>query len=66
MKNTFKALFAAGLLSAGIGFGAGFSILEQSVPGMGRSLAGMSADTTDTASLYFNPAASAWWAALLS
>ena len=61
MKNTFKALFTAGLLSAGIGFGAGFSILEQSVPGMGRSLAGMSADTTDPASLYFNPAASGWF-----
>ena len=61
MKKTFKAFFAAGLLSAGIGFGAGFSILEQSVPGMGRSLAGMTADTTDTASLYFNPAASGWF-----
>ena len=61
MKNSFKAFFAAGLLSAGIGFGAGFSILEQSVPGMGRSLAGMTADTTDPASLYFNPAASGWF-----
>lgn len=40
--------------------GAGFSILEQSVTGMGRSLAGMAAETREPSALYFNPAAGGW------
>ncbi|NLF94504.1 MAG: hypothetical protein GX564_11520 [Oligosphaeraceae bacterium] len=39
--------------------GAGFSILEQSTVGLGRSLAGMTAETDDPGSLYFNPATGA-------
>jgi len=38
---------------------AGFSILEQSTVGLGRSLAGMTAETDDPGSLYFNPATGA-------
>ncbi len=38
---------------------AGFSILEQSTVGLGRSLAGMTAETEDPGSLYFNPATGA-------
>ena len=41
--------------------GAGFSILEQSVSGLGRSLAGMTAETRDPSAIYFNSAAPAWF-----
>ncbi|NMA42786.1 MAG: hypothetical protein GX946_05325 [Oligosphaeraceae bacterium] len=39
---------------------AGFSILEQSTVGLGRALAGMTAEIDDPGALYFNPAAGAW------
>lgn len=45
---------------AGLTFGSGFSILEQSVAGVGRALAGMSASTDDPSALFFNPAGAAW------
>jgi len=41
-------------------FASGFSILEQSVSGLGRGLAGMTASTDDPSALYFNPASAAW------
>ncbi|NMA19067.1 MAG: transporter [Lentisphaerae bacterium] len=40
--------------------GAGFSILEQSAAGLGRSLAGMTAEIEDPGSVFFNPATGAW------
>lgn len=39
---------------------AGFAILEQSAAGLGRALAGMTAELEDPGALYFNPAAGAW------
>ncbi|MBR6470291.1 MAG: outer membrane protein transport protein [Victivallales bacterium] len=39
--------------------GAGLSILEQSVSGLGRGLSGMAASSGDPSALYFNPAAGA-------
>lgn len=59
-KSTIVAALLAGLLSGSASFGSGFSILEQSVAGMGRSLAGMTAATDDPAAQYFNPSAPAW------
>ena len=41
--------------------GAGFSILEQSVPGIGRALAGMTAETSEPSAIFFNAAAPAWF-----
>lgn len=41
-------------------FASGFSILEQSTVGLGRSLAGMTAETSDPGALYFNPATGAF------
>ena len=40
-------------------YGAGLAILEQSVSGLGRALAGMAASWGDPSALYFNPAAGA-------
>jgi len=40
--------------------GAGFSLLEQSTVGLGRSLAGMTAEIEDPGSVFFNPATGAW------
>lgn len=40
--------------------GAGFSILEQSTAGLGRALAGMTAEIDDPGSVFFNPATGAW------
>lgn len=59
--KSLKGLTAAVLLAAGMSYGAGFSILEQSANGLGRALAGMTVDTEDPASLYFNPASPAWF-----
>ena len=42
-------------------FAAGFSILEQSPSGIGRALAGMTAETNDPSSLYYNPSSVAWF-----
>ena len=53
-------LFCAALALAGICQGAGFTILEQSANGLGRALAGMSADTEDPSALFFNPSSPAW------
>ena len=57
MKKFFLLL---GLLSTSLLFASGFSILEQSVSGLGRGLAGMTASTDDPSALYFNPAGAAW------
>lgn len=40
--------------------GAGFSLLEQSTAGLGRSLAGMTAEIDEPEAVFFNPAAAAW------
>lgn len=54
--NTFKKLaVAVALLTSVLAFSAGFSLLEQSTIGMGRSLAGMTAETDEPSSLFFNP-----------
>lgn len=56
--NTFKRFaVAAVLLSSVLAFSAGFSLLEQSTIGMGRSLAGMTAETDEPSALFFNPSA---------
>ena len=59
IMKVFLASLAIVLASASL-FASGFSILEQSVPGLGRGLAGMSASTDDPSALYFNPAGAAW------
>ena len=62
MKNTLRLLIATAvaLLCAGTARGAGLAILEQSIPGLGRSMAGMTASYDDPSGLYYNPAAAAW------
>jgi long-chain fatty acid transport protein len=63
-KPGFRSLLFAVLLLgflAGPIWGAGFSILEQSIPGAGRALAGMTAEIRDPSALYFNAAAPAWF-----
>ena len=40
--------------------GSGFSILEQSTAGLGRSLAGMTCDINEPSAIFFNPSLSAW------
>lgn len=58
-----RSLFSGILVSAltcAMCYGAGFSILEQSVSGLGRALAGQTASTADPSALYFNPAGAAW------
>lgn len=47
-------------LSCAESFGAGFAIIEQSTPGLGRGLAGMAADITESGAIYFNPAVGAF------
>ena len=37
-------------------FGAGFAIIEQSVPGLGRAFAGSAAAAEDGSTVFFNPA----------
>jgi len=56
-----KYLMMVGLLGASLSYGAGFTILEQSAAGIGRSLAGMTVDDHDPASMYFNPSMPAWF-----
>lgn len=56
MKKTTKMFFAAALASCAVAYGAGFTILEQSARGMGRALAGMTVESSDPGSIYFNPA----------
>lgn len=41
--------------------GSGFTILEQSTAGLGRSLAGMTVDINEPGALYFNPSVSSWF-----
>ncbi len=61
MLPVFRML-VIGVLSLACGsYGAGFSILEQSVSGLGRSLAGMTAETRDPSAIFFNSAAPAWF-----
>jgi long-chain fatty acid transport protein len=52
--------FSCLVLSSAYLLASGFSILEQSVGGLGRGLAGMTASTDDPSALYFNPAGAAW------
>ena len=56
MKKSAKMFFAAALASCAVAYGAGFTILEQSARGMGRALAGMTVESSDPGSIYFNPA----------
>lgn len=60
MKKSSLFLAAIALLTSATLFASGFSILEQSVGGVGRALAGMTASTDDPSALYFNPAGAAW------
>jgi len=63
MKNLHRlsAIIAAVLLlSTTASQAAGLAILEQSIPGLGRSMAGMTASTDDPSGLYYNPATAAW------
>lgn len=61
MKKITKFTAFVVLFAAVAAYSAGFSILEQSTIGMGRSLAGMSAETNEPSSLYFNPSSTAWF-----
>ncbi|MBO4513937.1 MAG: outer membrane protein transport protein [Victivallales bacterium] len=56
MKKSTKMFFAAALASCAVAYGAGFTILEQSARGLGRALAGMTVESSDPGSIYFNPA----------
>ncbi len=56
-----RYLSSAALVLGGSLFGAGFSILEQSPSGLGAALSGMTANTSEPSSLYFNPSATAWF-----
>ena len=63
-KQRLRSLVVFAVMLAAMGtpaWSAGFSILEQSVPGAGRALAGMTADIEDPSALYFNAAAPAWF-----
>lgn len=63
-KQGLRSLLVFAVLSALMStpaWSAGFSILEQSVPGAGRALAGMTAEIEDPSALYFNAAAPAWF-----
>ncbi len=42
--------------SAGVAYGAGFAIIEQSVSGLGSAFSGVSAVAEDATTVYFNPA----------
>ena len=59
-KNTLYATLAL-LFASALAYSAGFTILEQSTIGMGRSLAGMTAETNEPSALYFNPSSTAWF-----
>lgn len=59
-KHLLRLSTAVALLTSLTMFGSGFCILEQTSAGLGRGLAGMTADTTETGALYFNPAVGAW------
>ena len=56
----FAVILVSLFASIALTYGAGFAILEQSVGGMGRGLAGMTAAKDDPSALYFNPAGAAW------
>jgi long-chain fatty acid transport protein len=59
MKNISKSLLAASVsatLFIGSAHGAGFSIVEQSVSGLGTSFAGAAASAEDASTVFFNPA----------
>ncbi|HQL08530.1 MAG TPA: outer membrane protein transport protein [Lentisphaeria bacterium] len=63
-KQRLRSLVVFAVMLAAMGtpaWSAGFSILEQSIPGAGRALAGMTADIEDPSALYFNAAAPAWF-----
>ncbi|MFA6815254.1 MAG: outer membrane protein transport protein [Lentisphaeria bacterium] len=61
MKKLSCAIIAGTLLAfTSSMFGSGFSIIEQSTVGLGRSLAGMTAEFNDPGALYFNPSVGAW------
>ncbi|ROR29842.1 OmpP1/FadL family transporter [Inmirania thermothiophila] len=53
-----SAAILAGALAAGAGSaqGAGFAIIEQSVPGLGAAFAGAAAAADDPSTVFFNPA----------
>lgn len=55
-----RPALAAAMLATATAFASGFNILEQSTVGLGRSLAGMTAETDDPGAAFFNPAATAW------
>lgn len=61
-SRTMGGLVVAAFLTiAAVRLGAsGFSILEQSTAGLGRSLAGMASDIYEPSALFFNPSLSAW------
>lgn len=62
MKNVTKSIISSVLmLVATTSFGAGFTILDQTAAGAGRALAGITADTSEPASLFFNPSTTAWF-----
>lgn len=56
-----KSTVVACLLGLSAIHGAGFTILEQSATGIGRSLAGMTTDYNDPASIYFNPSTAGYF-----
>lgn len=66
MKSSKRSFVCCLLLIAALSLsycvhGSGFSILEQSVPGIGRALAGMTAETNDPSAIFFNSASPAWF-----
>lgn len=59
MKNISKSLLAASIsasLFISTAHGAGFSIVEQSVSGLGTAFAGAAASAEDASTIFFNPA----------
>ncbi|MGI6355112.1 MAG: hypothetical protein GX937_04745 [Lentisphaerae bacterium] len=61
MLPVIRLLVISVLSLACVSYGSGFSILEQSAAGLGRSLAGMTAETSDPSALFFNAASAAWF-----
>ena len=64
MKGMMKKWLGAGAVALALSCvsvqGAGFAIIEQSTPGLGRGLAGMAADVKEAGAIYFNPAVGAF------